>query len=90
MRTSYDFLAKSNTDCFKGICAMMVVLCHVCSLTGIGASIGLGPIYTGFGYLGVSGFMFMSGFGLTYSLLNSNGGGIYLASLRGVLSRCIC
>lgn len=63
-----NYLSRENTDCFKGICAMMVVLCHVCSRTGVGSGIGLGPIYSALGYLGVSGFMFMSGYGLTFSL----------------------
>ena len=72
-----NYLSRNNTDCLKGICAIMVVLCHVCARIGIGAGVGLGPIFTAFGYLGVSGFMFMSGFGLTVSLLSSykNGGG---------------
>lgn len=67
-----NYLSRKNTDCLKGVCAVMVVLCHVCARTGIGASIGLGPIYSAFGYLGVSGFMFMSGYGLTYSLFARN------------------
>ena len=41
-----NYLSRENTDCLKGICAIMVVICHVCSRTNIGASIGLGPIYT--------------------------------------------
>lgn len=67
-----NYLSRENTDCFKGICAMMVVLCHVCSRTGVGATIGLGPIYSALGYWGVSGFMFMSGYGLTCSLTKSH------------------
>ena len=75
------YLSRSNTDCLKGICAIMVVLCHVCSRTGIGSALGLGPIYTAFGYWGVSGFMFMSGYGLVCSLIkNSDGGGEYLST----------
>ena len=72
MRNNY--LTKNNTDCLKGICAIMVVICHVCSRTEIGFSIGLGPIITSLGYLGVSGFMFMSGYGLAISLLSRGGG----------------
>ena len=72
------YLSRENTDCLKGICAIMVVICHVCSRTNIGASIGLGPIYTAFGYWAVSGFMFMSGYGLTRSILNKYNGGGYL------------
>lgn len=73
-----NYLSRENTDCLKGICAIMVVICHVCSRTNIGASIGLGPIYTAFGYWAVSGFMFMSGYGLTRSILNKYNGGGYL------------
>lgn len=73
-----NYLSRENTDCLKGICAIMVVICHVCSRTNIGASIGLGPIYTAFGYWVVSGFMFMSGYGLTRSILNKYNGGGYL------------
>jgi hypothetical protein len=47
-------------------CSRMVVICHVCSHTGIGASIGLGLIYTAFGYLAVFGFMFISEYGLVF------------------------
>lgn len=69
-----SYLEKGNTDCFKGLCAAMVVLCHLCSRTGIGEGNGLGPIFSALGYLGVSGFMFMSGFGLTVSLMMKGGG----------------
>ena len=78
-----NYLSRENTDCLKGICAIMVVICHVCSRTNIGASIGLGPIYTAFGYWAVSGFMFMSGYGLTRSILNKyNGGGVFTKLLK--------
>lgn len=73
-----NYLSRSDTDCFKGLCAIMVVLCHLCARTGIGASIGLGPIYSALGYWGVSGFMFMSGYGLTCSLTKKPTIGGYL------------
>lgn len=79
MKLSIDYLSRETTDCLKGICALMIVLCHVCSRTGIGVSIGLGPILNAIGYCGVSGFMFVSGYGLSCSLLR-NGGGIWVAS----------
>ena len=74
------YLTRSHTDCFKGLCAIMVVLCHVCSRTGIGASVGLGPIYSAFGYWGVSGFMFLSGYGLVCSLQKNPDRGGYLST----------
>ena len=74
-----NYLSRENTDCLKGICAIMVVI----SRTNIGASIGLGPIYTAFGYWAVSGFMFMSGYGLTHSILNKYmRGGVFTNLLK--------
>ena len=75
-----NYLSHSNTDCLKGICAIMVVLGHVCSRTGLGAVLGLGPIYTAFGYWGVSGFMFVSGYGLVCSLRKNADGWGYLST----------
>ena len=63
MINQYAF-SRENTNHLKGGFALGVVLHHLCSLTGVGASIGLGPIYTALGYWCVSVFMFISGFGL--------------------------
>lgn len=65
---------KQQTDSLKGIFAIMVVLCHVCSRCGLGANIGLGPIYTALGYWGVSIFLFISGYGLMCRYLATRGG----------------
>ena len=62
-----SFLEKGNTDCLKGIFAVAILLCHLCGRTGIGSSIGLGPIYTAMGYLSVAIFLVLSGYGLAYS-----------------------
>ena len=45
---------------YKAICAYMVLLYHICQR--INAS-----IFIYFGYLGVSGFFFISGYGMTLS-----------------------
>lgn len=55
---------KQQTDSLKGIFAIMVVLSHLFSRCGLGANIGLGPIYTALEYWGVSVFLFISGYGL--------------------------
>ena len=73
-----EYLEKQNTDCLKGICAVAVVTHHVFNLTGMGSSIGLGPVLTALGYLAVSVFFALSGYGLAFSY-NQNGGG-YLSS----------
>ena len=56
--------SRSQTDCLKGVFAIGILICHLCSRTGLGASVGLGPIYSALGYLSVSVFMFITGFGL--------------------------
>lgn len=68
------FLEKGNTDCLKGIFAVAILLCHLCGRTGVGSSIGLGPIYTAMGYLSVAIFLVLSGYGLAYSYGQRRGG----------------
>jgi probable poly-beta-1,6-N-acetyl-D-glucosamine export protein len=73
-----NYLSRENTNILKGICAVMVVLHHVCSRTGTFSEIGLGPIYTAMGYWAVSVFMFVSGYGLMCSLTKSpHSGGVF-------------
>ena len=43
--------SRSQTDCLKGVFAIGILICHLCSRTGLGSSVGLGPIYTALGYL---------------------------------------
>lgn len=73
MSRKNTFLEKENTDCIKGICAIAILIAHLYSRTGIGSTIGLGPILTSFGYLGVSVFFALSGYGLAYSYENKKG-----------------
>ena len=62
-----ELLSKKNSDCLKGIFAIAILFHHLCGRTGIGSTIGLGPIYTALGYWAVSVFLFISGYGLAYS-----------------------
>lgn len=73
--SSYQLnFSRSQTECLKGIFALGIVICHLCSRTGLGSSIGLGPIYTALGYWGVSIFLFISGYGLMSRYLAIRGG----------------
>ena len=75
------YLEKQNTDCLKGLCAIAVVISHLCSQTGIGSSLGLGAIYSALGYLAVSVFFALSGYGLAFSY-NRTGGGYLSTFIR--------
>lgn len=66
--------SRSQTECLKGVFALGIVICHLCSRTGLGASVGLGPIYTALGYWGVSVFLFITGFGLMMRYMSVRGG----------------
>ena len=67
-----DGLTKGNTDCLKGILAICVLLCHLwgslvqenASLVSGIAGRGLGVVMMSLGYLAVSMFFFLSGYGL--------------------------
>lgn len=65
-----ELLSKNNSDSLKGIFSIAVLLCHLCGRTGLGSQIGLGSIYTAMGYLSVSVFFCISGYGLAYSFMN--------------------
>lgn len=66
--------SRSQTECLKGVFALGIVICHLCSRTGLGSSVGLGPIYTALGYWGVSVFLFITGFGLMMRYMSVRGG----------------
>lgn len=57
----------STCNSLKGLLACMVLLCHLHGRTHIFAVGPLGGILTAFGYLAVSAFFFLSGFGLAES-----------------------
>lgn len=72
---------KQNTDALKGISAIAILVCHLYARTGVGQSLGLGFAFTAFGYLAVSIFLALSGYGLAYSY-NCRGGGYLHYFLR--------
>lgn len=87
MRNDIEF-NKNQTNHLKGIFAIGVVVCHLCSKTGLTSSIGLGPIYTALGYWSVSVFMFISGYGLI-AQYQRFGGGIYGILSQNEYFRCM-
>ena len=81
--------SRSQTECLKGVFALGIVSCHLCSRTGLGSSVGLGPIYTALGYWGVSVFMFITGFGLMTRYMKF-GGGYFSNYLRNRILPIYC
>lgn len=67
--------SREQTNHLKGLFALCVVLHHLCSLTGVGAPVGLGPIYTALGYWSVSVFFLFQVLVYCFSI-NVLGGGI--------------
>lgn len=62
-----NYLSKENTDCLKGIFSIFVVICHMRSRILILNDTLLGALCTAMGYLSVSVFFFVSGYGLMSS-----------------------
>lgn len=65
--------SRAQTECLKGVFALGIVICYLCSRTGLGSSVGLGLIYTALGYWGVSVFLFITGFGLMMRYMSVRG-----------------
>ncbi len=59
-----QFMAKSETVSFKGILVCMVLISHLSARVSIFSTSLLGTLFSAFGYLAVSFFFFLSGFGL--------------------------
>lgn len=53
----YEF-GLTQSRLLKGVCAFLILLHHITQRTG-------GEVFLHFGYLGVAGFLFISGFGMT-------------------------
>ncbi len=58
-------LDLNTTSCIKGILALMVLICHLHARVDVFATSLLGTIFSAFGYLAVSVFFFLSGYGLS-------------------------
>lgn len=64
------YLSKSNTDCLKGLFALIVVSAHLRNnLLWINDTI-IGQFFTVTGYLSVAMFFFFSGYGMTFQYEN--------------------
>ena len=72
-KEGFMLLKKEKTETLKGLFSLAVLLCHVCSRSGVGANWGLGPIYTAMGFLSVSVFFSLSGYGLAFCYENKAG-----------------
>lgn len=69
LKQNPSYLSQTNTNCLKGILAICVLICHVWSNIASSISMGgigkyAGVIFTAVGYLSVSLFFFLSGYGL--------------------------
>lgn len=64
-----EFLSKPTTNCVKGLCILIIIFHHV-SLTMRNPAL-IKP-FTLVGYLAVSLFFFLSGYGLMFSFLNKD------------------
>ena len=58
-------LDLNTTTCIKGVLALMVLFCHLHARVDIFATSILGTVFSAFGYLAVSVFFFLSGYGLS-------------------------
>lgn len=61
---SENSLDLITTNCIKGILAVMVLICHLHARVDLFSSSILGTLFSAFGYLAVSAFFFLSGYGL--------------------------
>lgn len=66
-RVEQKFLSKQNTNNLRGIAITIIAIHHLVLVT---QDPGLLTPFKGLGYLGVSVFFFLSGYGLTFSYLN--------------------
>lgn len=62
-----DYLSKSNTNCLKGILSICILIHHLYQRSNWLHDIWLGAVFQYMGYLAVSLFFFISGYGLMYS-----------------------
>lgn len=57
-------LSLSTTNCIKGLLAVMVLICHLHARVDLFSTSIFGTLFSAFGYLAVSCFFFLSGYGL--------------------------
>jgi len=73
-----DYLSMANTQALKGICALLVIFHHLSLML---PNIKILALFSNIGYLSVSIFFFISGYGLMYGLINKKD------YLKGFLSK---
>lgn len=64
MLSQSHFMSKSETSSLKGILVCMVLISHLSARVSLFSASLLGTLFSAFGYLAVSFFFFLSGFGL--------------------------
>ena len=67
-----SFLSKERTLALRGLLALMVLICHLHGRVKLFSNSILGTLFTAFGYLAVSVFFFLSGYGLTENYEKDN------------------
>ena len=66
-KTNSQYLSRSNSECLKGIFAVCVLMHHLYQYSGILRGTIIAYIFESMGYLSVSVFFFISGYGLMAS-----------------------
>lgn len=74
MEIQGEFLSAKETKALKGILAVMVLLSHLSGRVKLFSTSLLGTMFSAFGYLAVSVFFFLSGYGL-YTRYRQTGSG---------------
>lgn len=88
--TTRPFLAKDATVALKGILALMVLVSHIHGKIDLFDTSILGTLFSAFGYLGVSAFFFLSGFGI-YEQFKSKPEYVSIFPKRRILPfYCLC
>lgn len=64
-----EYLSKENTDCLRGIFAIVIMLLHIVQFHPIPMHPYLNYVITSLGYLSVAVFFFLSGYGLETAFL---------------------
>lgn len=64
MMKSNRLLERDTTICMRGIFACMVLFSHIHGRVSLFSTSLLGTMFSAFGYLAVSGFFLLSGYGL--------------------------
>lgn len=67
-----SFLSKDRTLALRGVLALMVLICHLHARVKLFSNSIFGTLFTAFGYLAVSAFFFLSGYGLNESYKKDN------------------